>query len=124
MTADIVFDFSRLDLPGAAPRLFAGDERIFLEGEAGSTMYLVRSGKVAIKAGGMIVDNIGPGGIFGEMSLIDGSPRSATAYAAEASEVAVIDKPTFLALVRHDPNFALLLMRMLAHRLRRTTESL
>ncbi len=124
MTADTVFDFSALASAGAVMRPVEEGARIFLEGETGAEMFVVAEGRVGIKSGGLIVDNIGPGGIFGEMALIDGSPRSATAIAVEPSRLAVIDKAAFLALVRHDPNFALMLMRLLAHRLRRTTESL
>jgi len=62
--------------------------------------------------------------VFGEMALIDGSPRSATAIAAEASEVAPIDQAAFTHLVRHDPEFALRVMRILAGRIRQMNASL
>ena len=69
-------------------------------------------------------ENIGPNGTFGEMALIDGALRSATAVAREPTEVAVIDEKAFLYLVQKDPAFALDLLRRLTARLRRTTESL
>ena len=87
-------------------------------------MYVVRSGKVGILAGGAVLENIGPNGTFGEMALIDGALRSATAVAREPTEVAVIDEKAFLYLVQKDPAFALDLLRRLTARLRRTTESL
>jgi len=87
-------------------------------------MYVVRSGKVAIVASGAILENVGPNGIFGEMALIDGGPRSANAIVREACEVAVIDEKTFLDLVQKHPPFALDLLRRLSARLRRTTDSL
>ena len=62
--------------------------------------------------------------MFGEMALIDGSPRSATAVASEACELAPIDKAAFAHLVRQDPDFALRVMRLLAQRLRQMNESL
>jgi CRP-like cAMP-binding protein len=71
-----------------------------------------------------VLENVGPNGIFGEMALIDGSPRSASAVAREPTEVAVIDEKAFLYLVGKDPAFALDLLRQLTVRLRRTTESL
>jgi CRP-like cAMP-binding protein len=56
--------------------------------------------------------------MFGEMALLDGGPRSAAALAAEATEVAVVDKETFHTLVREEPAFALAVMRLLAGRIR------
>ncbi len=70
-----------------------------------------------------MLESVGPGGIFGEMALIDGGPRSAAALAAEATEVAVIDKAAFHALVREEPAFALAIMRLLAERVRRMGRS-
>ena len=87
-------------------------------------MYVVRSGEVAVLSAGAVLETIGPNGTFGEMALIDGAPRSATAVAREPTEVAVIDEKAFLYLVQKDPAFALDLLRRLTARLRRTTESL
>ncbi len=87
-------------------------------------MYVVRSGKVAIMSAGAVLEVIGPNGTFGEMALIEGSPRSATAIAREPTEVAVIDERAFLYLVQRNPAFALDLLRRLSERLRRMTESL
>jgi CRP-like cAMP-binding protein len=70
------------------------------------------------------LETVEPNGVFGEMALIDGSPRSATAVAREPTELAVIDERAFLYLVEKHPRFALDLMRGLARRLRRTTENL
>jgi CRP-like cAMP-binding protein len=62
--------------------------------------------------------------MFGEMALIDGSSRSATAVAAEPTEVAPIDKTAFAHLVRQDPDFALRVMRLLTQRIRQMNASL
>lgn len=124
MTENPDFDFSLLARDNIPVRRFAADERIFLAGEAGSSMFIVRSGKVAIKAGGMILESVGPGGLFGEMALIDGSPRSATAVASEDSDIAVIEQPGFLGLIQQNPKFALTVMQLMARRIRRTNESL
>lgn len=87
-------------------------------------MYVVRSGRVNIVASGTILENIGPNGIFGELALLDGSPRSATAVALEPTEVAVIDERAFVYMVEQDPKIALQLLRRLAERLRRMNQSL
>jgi len=84
-------------------------------------MYVIRSGEVEIERDGKIVEKLGPGGIFGEMALIDGAPRAATAKAKTACEVAPITEKTFLFLVHETPFFAISVMRALADRLRRAT---
>ena len=122
--ADQSFDFDILVRGGYPLQRFEPEQRIFTQDDDGACMYVIRSGKVAITAGGAVLENMGPDGIFGEMALIDGSPRSATAIAREPTEVAVIDERAFLYLVERNPGFALHLLRRLAERLRRTTESL
>ena len=118
------FDFEALTSGGYPLQRFEPDQRIFTQDDEGAAMYVVRSGKVAIMAGGAVLESIGPNGIFGEIALIDGSPRSATAVAREPTEVAVIDERAFLYLVERNPGFALDLLRRLATRLRRMNESL
>jgi CRP-like cAMP-binding protein len=66
------------------------------------------------------VEKLSQGGIFGEMALIDGSPRAATARAATPCEVAPITEKSFLFLVHETPFFAIAVMRTLAERLRRS----
>ena len=122
--AETTFDFDLLARGGFPLQRFEPDACIFVQEDGGSCMYVVRSGMVAIVASGTILENVGPNGIFGEMALIDGSPRSATAIAREATEVAVINERAFLYLVEKNPGFALDVMRLLTQRLRRTTENM
>ena len=82
-------------------------------------MYVVRSGAVDVISFGNVLDRIGAGGVFGEMALIDDAPRAAAALASEATEVVVIDKPTFLKLIAEEPEFALQIMKLMADRVRR-----
>lgn len=118
------FDFDLLDEGGFKLRSFSVDEKIFLAGDPGSEMYVVKTGKVHIIAGGAVVEHIEANGVFGEMALIDGSPRSATAKAAEATEVAPVDKETFVYLVQKNPDFALEVMQLLTKRIRQMNEYL
>lgn len=85
-------------------------------------MYILRSGVVEITRGGTVVEKVEAGGIFGEMSLIDGSPRSAEAHAATDCELLQIDEKTFVYLVHETPYFALDVMRTLAARIRSMNE--
>jgi CRP-like cAMP-binding protein len=85
-------------------------------------MYVVRSGSVVMRAGNKLLETIDAGGIFGEMSLIDDSPRSATVIALTDCELVVIDRERFEAYLRRIPGFAIEVMRVMAERLRRRTE--
>jgi CRP/FNR family cyclic AMP-dependent transcriptional regulator len=122
--AQAPFDFELLVHGGFPLQRFEANTKIFVQGDAGKCMYVVRSGKVGILASGAVLENVGPNGTFGEMALIDGAPRSATAVAREPTEVAIIDERAFLYLVQKNPAFALDLLRRLTSRLRRTTESI
>lgn len=118
------FDFSLLARNGVSLQRFAAGDKIFVTEDDATVMYVVRSGHVNIMASGVVLETIGPGGLFGEMALIDGAPRSATAIALEETEVAPIDRNAFLFMVRQSPDFALEVMSVLAARIRRMNEGL
>lgn len=124
MTLGAPFDFDFLERFKIPLKRYGAGEKIFLEEDPGDYMYLVVEGKVSIVTFGTVLENVGLHGIFGELALIDSSPRSAAALAAEATEVALIDRDTFLELVRHNPAFSLYVMRQLAARIRRMNKSL
>jgi CRP-like cAMP-binding protein len=116
-------DFQMLANAGFPPARFAAGDVIFAEGDKGDVMYVVLTGEVAIERGGRVMETLGGGGVFGEMALIDGSPRSATVRAKTECEVAPINEKTFLFLVHETPFFAIAVMRTLADRLRRMDEA-
>jgi len=93
-------------------------EVLFNAGDGGKEMFGVISGSVELRRGNDVIATLGPEETFGEMSLIDHSPRSLTAVAREDSEIAVIDERVFLFLVHETPMFALQVMRSLADRVR------
>lgn len=97
---------------------FARETIIFKEGQAGTFMYMVKSGRVAIAVGSNIVEVVGPGGTFGEMAIVDESPRTARAGALEESELVAIDRTTLMSLIKRQPAFAMALLRGIADRLR------
>jgi CRP-like cAMP-binding protein len=97
---------------------------IFREGEPGKHLYIVAEGQVDIVLGDRILETAGPGGIVGEIAMIDDKPRSATAIARTDCLLAPVSRDHFLVLVQRTPLFALQVMRVMAERLRRTTSQL
>ena len=102
-------------------RAFSEGETIFKSGDTGDCMYAIVEGTVNIKINGAVVERLTAGGVFGEMALIDSSPRSATAVAASDCTLAAVDENRFLRLVELTPHFALQMMRVITHRLRRSS---
>jgi CRP-like cAMP-binding protein len=94
---------------------------IFEEGSAGEEMFGVVEGEVELRLTGGRVLTVGPDDTFGEMALLDKSPRSATAVAIAETTLAVIDRRKFLFLVGETPSFALQVMSSLAEKLRAAT---
>ena len=92
---------------------------IFSQGDRGEAMYVVLEGEAQILLDGKVVETVRGGGILGEMALIDAGPRSATAIAKTRCVLVPIDEGRFSDLVGRRPEFALELLRVLAHRLRR-----
>lgn len=93
-------------------------EVLFKKGDPAKHMYVVLSGTVRVGDGNTVFEEISPGGIVGEMALIDEAPRSATVTAAGDCMLAQIDERRFLLLVQNTPGFALNVMRLLSQRLR------
>jgi CRP-like cAMP-binding protein len=100
-------------------KVFTAGQVIFREGEPGDIMYVVQEGEVDVRIGDQDIDHLGPGGIFGEMALIDSSARSATVIAAIDCRLVPIDERYFHQLVQQRPYFATEVMRVMARRLRR-----
>ena len=94
-------------------------EVIFAQGDRGELMYVVAEGQAQILIDGKVVETVGAGGILGEMALIDAEPRSATAITKTPCVLVPVDEKSFTGLVTRRPQFALQVMRVLAHRLRK-----
>ncbi len=101
---------------------FDAGQVIFKEGDAGDVMYAVVEGEVEISRGGVAIERLGEGGVFGELALVDDSTRGATATAAVSSRLARVDRKQFTFLVHEHPTFALQVMSTMANRLRAANE--
>jgi CRP-like cAMP-binding protein len=97
---------------------------IMVAGQAGAMMYVVADGRVAISIRGAVVERVGPGGVFGEMALIDQSPRAANAVAETDCTLLGINRSVFMNLVKSNPTFGVSLLGAMAERVRNTAAAL
>jgi CRP/FNR family transcriptional regulator, cyclic AMP receptor protein len=112
---------------GIQKRSFRRGEVIFHKGDPGSSMYLIVEGQVRIvlpsDAGEeALLGVLDTGDFFGDLSLIDGQPRSATIIASEPTETVVLHRDDFLKVVHSNPSVAIDMLKVLARRLRETDE--
>ena len=102
-------------------REFPAGTVLFEEGQPGNHMYIVVTGEVEIRrqVGGIerVLAVLPAGEFFGEMAILNGRPRSATAVALTAARLMVIDGTTFEAMLRARPEIALRMIKALAGRL-------
>ena len=108
---------------------FSRGETVFVEGEQGDTLYIVLSGKV--KVGRRAADGrenmlsvMGPSDMFGELSLFDPGPRTATATVLIDARLASLQHSSLRPWINDRPEIAEQLLRVLARRLRRTNDAL
>ncbi len=97
---------------------------VIKEGAMGARMYAVLEGRVAVSIAGSMVERIGPGGVFGEASLVDQSTRLASVQAETECALQPVGRAAFLELVKVSPPFAERMLSALAGRLRLLTARL
>ena len=107
-------------------RAFDPLQDIFRQGHPGDVMYVVQDGCVDIRKesanGSVKLTTLGKGELFGEIALVDQRPRSASAIAGpEGAKVLAIDSAHFVYLVSQQPAFALIVLEVMASRLRSNT---
>jgi len=95
----------------------AAGETLFREGDSGKEMFVVLEGAIRISRNDVELVVMKPGKYFGEMSLLNHAPRSATATAAEPSRLAIINQDNFDLLARENPVLVRGLLEELARRL-------
>jgi CRP/FNR family transcriptional regulator, cyclic AMP receptor protein len=91
---------------------------VFKQGDAYDVMYAVVDGSIAIEREGRVIETVGEGGIFGEMSLIEQGVRNASATVVDAARLVTVDQKQFMRLVQDHPTFALQVMKIMAERIR------
>jgi len=102
---------------------------LFRENDPGGILYIITKGAIELSVIGedrnkVVVDILQPGEFFGEVSLLDGGGRSATAVASEDVEAFSLDRDAFLGLLRRRPEAALDVLGAVARRFRKTDELL
>lgn len=128
--------FARLDAAGVTA-LMAGMRRetvkaqevVFWFGDKGDTLYVVDAGSVAITAPDtrgehVLLDTLGPGGMFGELSLLDGGPRSATVRAVTDTTLLALHRDVFHTFLRARPDVAIDVLQILGARQRASTAAI
>jgi len=97
---------------------FQPGQIIVTQGTPGQAFYLILSGRVEILRDGKSLGAFGPGDFFGEMSLLDQAPRSATIRALESTSCLMLSSWDFKALLEEQPGIAIKLLEVLSRRLR------
>jgi CRP/FNR family transcriptional regulator, cyclic AMP receptor protein len=90
------------------------------QGEPGDAFIIIVNGRARVVRDGRTLRELGPGDFLGEISLIDGSPRTATVTALDPIHALVIGRPGFLDLVERLPVFRLEILNALTERIRAT----
>ncbi|MEM7801950.1 MAG: Crp/Fnr family transcriptional regulator [Chloroflexota bacterium] len=112
-------------------RPYKEGDLIFHEGDPGESLFIVRSGKVRIYVGGnrsgvetSVILFGRPGEVFGELAVVDGEPRSASARAIENTVVYFVDRDTFRDHMLKIPQLAMNFTQLLTKRMRYNTSQL
>jgi CRP/FNR family transcriptional regulator, cyclic AMP receptor protein len=103
------------------------NEIIFRQDDPGETVHLVRKGHLKIQVSAAtgeesVLTIVGPGDLFGELTLLDGGPRSATVVALDDVETVSLGRADFQKLLRHDATVVEALLAALARNIRRLSE--
>lgn len=101
---------------------YADGQIICRQGDSGDRMFILQAGRAVVlrEEEGIeeIVGVLGPGEVFGEMSIFDRHPRSATVRARGATRVLTVDKKWFLNQVQKDPSLAYRIFQQMSQRIR------
>lgn len=112
----------------AVSRSFGAGEAVYRQGDEGDVLFVIQAGEVELRTAtddapwdAEVLERLGPGDTFGEMTVIRGSRREATAVVTRDAKLLVIDAPTYSQMVRDNAEIASRIIRRLAGRLDDTT---
>lgn len=108
-------------------RRYTARASVVHEGDPGNSLFLVLSGYLKAVTRGtegreMLLSVMGPGEVFGELSLLDGKPRSCSCVALESAELASIERDAVLGMLRTSPELGIQLLEVVTQRLRNLSE--
>ena len=109
-------------LAAPAPAVFQAGKCIMSAGAVGAFMYVVLEGRVAISLGDRVIERVGPGGMFGEMALVDRAARAASANAETECKLLPINRTAFLELVKAKPEFGASLLKSIGLRMQQLAQ--
>ncbi len=105
---------------------YSDGEVIVRQGDTGREMFIIQSGEAQVSAAKngkeTVLATLGRGDFFGEMSLLEDMPRSATVKAKGETKVLVLNTSNFLLKIRRDPTFAFDVLQKMSHRVRELNE--
>lgn len=109
-------------------RKVARNAVLLREGERPSSLFIIQSGRVRVSVsaedgGELVLADLGPGELFGELALIDGEPRMATVIAVEDSAISVVSREDFAHCLARNPEIGVKLLRNLVQRVRDLTDN-
>jgi CRP-like cAMP-binding protein len=126
-------NLSQADADYLADRLiirhFSPGQIIFHHGDPGGLLYIIMRGKVKIahstpEGQEALLAILGEDDFFGELALLDDSPRSATAEAIQTTETLTLHRDEFISFISNDPKFSLHVLKTLARNIRRLNSQL
>jgi CRP-like cAMP-binding protein len=103
-------------------RRVEGGEAVYEQGDEGSGLYIVLDGEVELSRDGSPVERVGAGSFFGELTTLDGVPRSSSARATAAVTLLRLDREDLLSLMEEAPALGIGLCQHLALRVRELAE--
>ena len=108
-------------------RTFNKNSIVITEGDTSSSLYLIMDGEVKIFVSDEdgktnIINRLGPGEYFGELSLIDEGPRSASVEAVTRCKISILSRKYFVDYIEQHPRVAVSLLKGMGQRLRKTTD--
>ena len=105
------------ELGDPPPTVAHAGQNVVTKGAVGACMFVVTEGRIAISVGDMVIERVGPGGVFGEMTLVDRTTRSATATAETESSWLMVSHSDFLSMLKAKPAFGIALLRSMSARI-------